>query len=429
MCAAIFISIVCLQVPSNEPINLRKSREYFALAERLWDADSGRLWGVKLHGPLVFVDPATRFAVGTRADPGGHLKERDGVFVGTLPREVGVANYSFSWGGQDWVMFVWPTLAGASPESRAVLLMHESWHRVQKKIGFPLCGPKNDHLDATEGRYWLQLEWRALAAALIAGGPERARAVGDALLFRTVRRALTPEARIQERQLEMHEGLAEYSGVALSGMTREKRRAFVVDSLNRAAKRYPTFVRSFAYVSGPAYGVLLDEAEVEWRKGLSPENDLGDLLRNTLKLPSVEGSLDTAKARSAAYEGVALRQSEERRHAEIEEKLAAYRKLLVDGPVLTLPMIRTQMQFDPNTLQPLGKFGTVYPSVRINAAWGFLKVERGALIEMETGTVTLPATADITPRPLRGLGWELELKAGWNVVAGTRAGDWRVQKE
>src|SRR4051812_15834767 len=84
-------------VPAKDPIDLDRAKEYFALAQRLWDADAGKLWGVPLHGPLVFVDPATRFAVGNQADAGGHLKSRDGVYVGTLPREVGVANYSFTW--------------------------------------------------------------------------------------------------------------------------------------------------------------------------------------------------------------------------------------------------------------------------------------------------------------------------------------------
>src|SRR5947208_2268517 len=78
-----------------DAIDLGKAKEYFALAERLWKEDGGKLWGVSLNaGPLVFVDPVTRTAVGNRADKEGHLKERDGVFVGQLPKQVGVANYS-----------------------------------------------------------------------------------------------------------------------------------------------------------------------------------------------------------------------------------------------------------------------------------------------------------------------------------------------
>ena len=82
--------------------------------------------------------------------------------------------------------------------------MHESFHRIQKQIGFPLTGPSNAHLDSVEGRYWLQLEWRALAKAL----PGDRQAVRDALAFRARRRSLFADAPAQERELEMNEGLA-----------------------------------------------------------------------------------------------------------------------------------------------------------------------------------------------------------------------------
>src|SRR4051794_23825781 len=154
MSSTLCLLLLCLQPPAEKvpatPIDLVKAKEYFALAERLCDRDGGKLWGESLHGPLLFVDPATRTAVGNRADRGGHLKAQDGVFVGKLPREVGLANYSFPWSGEDWVMLIWPTVTGSSLNGRAVLLMHESWHRIQKKVGLPVSDPKNVHLDTTD---------------------------------------------------------------------------------------------------------------------------------------------------------------------------------------------------------------------------------------------------------------------------------------
>src|SRR5262245_51146050 len=122
-----------LQGPANgaaNSIDLAKAKEYLALAQKLWDQDGGKLWGEKLHGPLVFVDLVTRTAVANRPDSGGHLKEQDGIYIGKMPREIGLANYSFKWGGDDWVMVGWQTLPGSNPASCAVLLMHESWHRI-----------------------------------------------------------------------------------------------------------------------------------------------------------------------------------------------------------------------------------------------------------------------------------------------------------
>ncbi len=47
-------------------------------------------------------------------------------------------------------------------DARQVLVMHESWHRVQEQIGLPASNPSNGHLNTFDGRLWLQLEWRAL---------------------------------------------------------------------------------------------------------------------------------------------------------------------------------------------------------------------------------------------------------------------------
>ena len=61
--------------------------------------------------------------------------------------------------------------------------------------------------------------------------------------------------------MEMHEGLAEYTGVRLS---RDSDAAAATRAIKNIelAKSWPTYTFSFAYVSGPLYGLLLDEAEV-----------------------------------------------------------------------------------------------------------------------------------------------------------------------
>jgi hypothetical protein len=43
---------------------------------------------------------------------------------------------------------------------------------------------ENDHLDALDGHYWMQLEWRALSRALSSSCAARAAAISDALAFR-----------------------------------------------------------------------------------------------------------------------------------------------------------------------------------------------------------------------------------------------------
>src|SRR6185436_6853648 len=144
--------------------------------------DHGRLWGIPLDGPILFVDPQTREIVATAADSAGRLKPLGFVFVGTLPQEINVANTALTWSGRRWSMVMWPIPADAF--KRRALLIHELWHRVQDRLGLPASGPSNAHLDHPDGRLWLQLEWRALAQALEATGRERRDAIVDALAFR-----------------------------------------------------------------------------------------------------------------------------------------------------------------------------------------------------------------------------------------------------
>ena len=247
------------------PIDTTLALHYFQEAKALCSRDGGNLWGVSLCAPMIFVDRNTRIVVANQADKEGILTREGDVFVGHLPLKVDIANTATEWAGEIWTMIIFPL-----PEDkylRAKLVAHELWHRIQSDIGFPSSGAANNHLDSFEGRVWLQLEWRALAAALTRKGKDRHQAIAHALLFRVYRRAIFPNAAVEEREMEMHEGLAEYTGVRLSGIPNLNQ--FVVETDLKEAANKQTFVRSFAYASGPAYAVLLDEAKVAWRKNLN----------------------------------------------------------------------------------------------------------------------------------------------------------------
>ena len=86
-------------------------------------------------------------------------------------------------------------------------------------------------------------------------------------VFRQERRRLFPKAAAAENALELNEGLAEYTGARLGLRLPEQRLAYATYALARQLDA-PSFVRSFAYASGPAYGLLLDEALPDWRRGL-----------------------------------------------------------------------------------------------------------------------------------------------------------------
>src|SRR5436853_4371656 len=391
--------------------------------------DNGQLWGHSLCGPMIFFDPATRTVVANQSDREGRLTKKGDVFVGRVPDEVNCANTAIDWAGVHWSMIFWPYF-GDDKYDRDRLMIHESFHRIQDELGLPMSNPSNNHLDTIEGRIWLQLEWRALSRALTHQGRERLDAMADALVFRLYRRALFPQAAAEEKALEMNEGLAEYTGVKLSGRTDAELYAFLARRLEHVNER-PTFTRSFAYESGPAYGLLLDGANLNWRERLKSSDDLGQLLQKSLSL-KLPGDLKVeAERRAAKYDGENLRAAEAKRESERLARIAAYRAKLVEGARLILPLTKeVNYSFNPNNLVPLDEMGTIYPTMRVTDAWGILDVKGGALMVRENNKPALlyvPVARDVNARPLQGDGWTLQLKDGWTLEPAERKGDYQLK--
>lgn len=408
----------------KSPLDTTLASQYFQEAQALCSRDNGKLWGISLCAPMLFVDRRTRTVIANQADKEAILTKNGNVFVGQLPAKVIIANTATEWAGVKWTMVIFPL-----PEDkihRANLMAHEMWHRVQNDIGFPTSGAANNHLDTREGRMWLQLEWRALAAALSSRGKQRRQTIADALLFRSYRRTIFPQAAVEEREMEMHEGLAEYTGVKLSGSP--NLRQYVIDTDLKEASQKQTFVRSFAYASSPAYGVLLDEAKAKWRKNLKKEDDLGSLLQKRLSIKLPQNVKQTAELRAKNYNGDNLQAFETERENNHQKILAEYRAKLVDGSVLAIPILKMSMQINPGNLVPLEPLGTVYPDIRIVDAWGILTVTKGALIKSDFSRIYVSAPSNLSASPIQGDGWTLELNPGWTIANGERKGDYILKK-
>ena len=402
-------------------VPIAAAQRVFAEAKVICDRDDGRLWGHSLCGPMMLVDPASRAIVANHADGLGALSRDGKVWVGTLPDRVTMANSPTSWAGLYWTQILWPPPDGAS---RQVMIAHELFHRIQPDLGIVLGDGDNAHLDTLDGRYWLQLEWRALASGLAAHDPAaRLIAVNDALAFRAERYRLFPAAAANERLLEMEEGVAEYTGVRLGLTTAEARTAYTLGDLTKYVAS-PTFVRSFAYATGPAYGLLLDLYAPAWRTRLKSEPALDLLLRAALPpAPATTGL--ALQARAALYGGPALLVSEAHREAERQSLLATLRARFVAGSVLFIPTPHINFEFNPQAAQPLDALGTVYPHLHASGDFGVLEADKGALLAKDFTGVTVSA-AGVDPSGLKGDGWTLVLAPGWSVAPGLRPGDLRA---
>ena len=100
VCLAGFIQGNANSQSGAPPIPLNRAQEYFGEAQRLCSRDHGQLWGVSLCGPILFVDPDSRYVVASAADAKGILKPEAGVFVGFLPKDQNASNTATEWSGR-----------------------------------------------------------------------------------------------------------------------------------------------------------------------------------------------------------------------------------------------------------------------------------------------------------------------------------------
>jgi hypothetical protein len=438
-CALVGASVLgCARAPSPAPaatsekhpstlqaIDLAKAAGYLTELASLCTADGGKLWGKSLCGPVLIVDPETREVVANQADPGGLLTPtgHPGVFAGRWPATETIANTAIAWKGTRWTMIMYGALEGESRE-RGALLMHEAFHRVQPDLALEAEGKANGtnrQLDERDGRFWLQLEWNALEASLAEGASprERSRAIEDALTFRAARRARFADTAVKETELEINEGLAEYTGERLAGWS-------TADVLKEAARRRSRdtgFVRSFAYVSGPLYGYALDATGADWRKHVTAKTDLGALL-GELANAKASPSIGDARRRGDLRGGKALASAEDARASKRAAQIADWRRSLVDGPVLTIDLNTvTAGGFDPRTVYPISETETVFTGRTLIGSWGTLDVDGGAILIDDAASRATVSVRDGSPDSLHGKGWSLTLAPGWAVEPGKRKGD------
>lgn len=404
------------EVPHDE------ARAIFAQSKTVCEADAGRFWGVSLCGPVLLVDYADQSFVANQPDAAGQLRRVGDLYIGKVPEGFIIASTATDWSGVRWTQLVYPFHFDG--DQRPVTLAHEMFHRVQAPLGLTRPEAANGHLDTLEGRYLIQLEWRALATTLGAkDAAAKKAALADAMAFRQQRYRLFPAAAGEEAALEISEGVPEYTGVMLGLPTERQRIDYALKDLS-AFVASPTFVRSFAYASGPALGLLLDDYAPTWRRALDGETRLHDILIKAAGLAELAPA--SLSEREVIYDPQgALRSFEERRETERQARLADLRARLVEGPAVILPVIEARYQFNPQTLIALDH-GTVFPTLQLVAAWGVLEVKAGGAFFDRPAKHMRVSAIGAGPDHLSGDGWSLTLKPGWKIEPGARPGDFVV---
>ena len=392
----------------SQSLNPKAAAEAFHEARQLSASAHGDIWDLPLYGAMIFVDPTAGDAISNEPDALNTFKKVGEVYQGRLPETIQIANTAIEWEGKRWTMIQWPLPQGTLVRQR--LLAHEMFHRIQPSLGIPIEDATNEQLDTMEGRVWTFLEWRALAAALTSASNEsKSQAISDALHFRQHRRELFPNSATNERKLELSEGLAEYTGVVISEPDGRSAHWHAISRLADPSSSQ-SLVRSFAYTSGPAYGLLLDMQRPGWRRRLTERSDLSELLQGSSRLISI--NLDQ---RATVYGAASIREQETERKQKSDAVKAMYRADLVTGPTLTLPILdKLDFSFDPGELTPLDE-GMVYPSLHATDEWGSIEVTQGALVSFPKHFLRVAGPAKGTDGTITGPGWVLKLAPGWMI--------------
>ena len=383
------------------------------------EADRGDLWKRSLCGPIALVDRQTRLVIANDTVSGRHFVRLGDAYLSTLPANQSVANTSFPWGGRSWTMVALPL--PKDRYSRAALVMHESFHREQQALGLTQEDALNNHLDMRPGRTWLRLEYRTLSRALDAL-PDATLAghhVESAFIFRAQRRSVFPGSDSLESTLEIQEGLPEYTGQRLAMQLTGAGPARVAQYVREYEANTPTFVRAFAYATGPALGILLDQFSPNWREAVRTRRDLGALLAQSIHFrPPPPRTLESsARARAREYAWEEVDRAESARESERAPAMREYRARLQDGPTITLSQSRDSLSwsFDPTKLIGFDLSSAIYPSGTFSAPWGKLTVERGGVLvanDLSRIRIGIPAAYAGT---LNGDGWTLVLNPGWSL--------------
>ncbi|AHM60279.1 hypothetical protein D770_10110 [Flammeovirgaceae bacterium 311] len=385
-----------------------------------------KLWDHNLYGPLLLVDPSSRNLWANEPDSAGHLIKEGSVYSGRLPAEVNVANTALQWSGKRWAMLMLPLPTDKA--ARNHLLAHELFHRAQLGLGFKVHSPANDHLDKMEGRMYLRLELEALKEALTAQDTNiRREHLSNAYLFRRYRQSLYPAADTTENLLELNEGLAEYTGLMMSGRSREKMQQHLLQYQHQFLQN-PSYVRSFAYQTIPAWGFLLAQQDQHWNRQISAQTQLTSFFRKAFNLQQPVITPEAVQRIAGQYGGAQILAEEKEREIRLQLQLQEYTRRFVEEPHLDIPFQNMSISFDPGNLVPLPGKGTVYPNLRVTDVWGILTVAEGALISQDWSKVTISQPSQISEERVRGRGWTLELKEGYRVVQDTASQHYTIVK-
>lgn len=392
-----------------------KALQYFEKVKSACDADNGRLWGVNLYGPVMFIDRTTRKITANQQDAQGTLKLKDGVYTGTYPRELVIYNTAGEFGG---TLYAIAPLPVEEDEFRIVTrAVHGLFHRFQKLSGYQSAGYNTVNMDEKNARLWIKLEWKALRKALNSDSTERKVALRDALVFHGSNRELYHSYASDETRFENNEGLATFTYLLLSTSSYEDFKTRLLENLDRTYSM-PSFARSYAGIHGALYASLLYQKGYDFRKLRADTTDLCKIVKDLYEIQLPEVCRDVAGSIALNYDLETIQSEENQRIADIKDRINKQVSTFIEKPIVFLELQSPYFDFEPEDVHPMDTLGTLYSRMRVADDWGKLTIDNGGcLVSNNYKSIRITAKGLKTEKSrLSGDGWQLLLNNGWEIV-------------
>lgn len=391
-----------------------KALAFFKNVEDICNRDNGKLWGVNLYGPMMFVDRTSRQIIANQPDKEGILKIKDGIYTGLYPKEKIINNTTTEFGG---TLFGIAPLPPEEDDYRIITrAIHCLFHRFQHLNGIYPSVFNSQNMDEKEARIWIKLEWRALKKAITSEGKNQTLAIRDALIFRGTNQIAFPSYVEEGNRFETYEGLASFTYTLLTSQSKEDFYKRLFENLDRIYS-FQSYAQSYGSIHGALYATLLYQKEYDFKKLLSGNLDLGNLVRDlyNIELPGI--CRDVAGSLAVSYNIDEIYREEEKRLQDIKERLHKQIDIFNEKPVVFLDLESPYFDFEPEDVHSLDTLGTLYSNIRVSDNWGKLTVNKsGCLISGSYKQLRITAKGLRKDKNhIYGEGWHIILNENWEI--------------
>ena len=388
----VLVLILCVSCSQSNSNSMEKAAPCFENLKKVSDADNGKLWGKTLYGPTMFVDVQTRNLVANQQNKENSFEQKGDLFFGQLPEDIIIANTSISYCGEDWTCVIWDDSRDLLTSTQ--LLIHESLHRIQDEIGLPSCGSSNQHLDETEGELQLKLELGILKDLLQNDSKDLTEGLRDAMTVRKYRQTMFPNG--NENQFECHEGMAEYTAFKLLPLDNDNeaiRKGLVAAAITKGMDG-SGFGNSFAYLTGPAYGLLIDEMIPDWRNSIRSGKTIPDVISTEVAIPDTVENAEIERI-SARYNLTEYLNKERSRLEARDKEDAELRDRFSESKWLVIPNDNINFGFNPSErLVAYDTIGVICNTMQLRGSFGTLEVGNGIMRTHNWSNFIIPYSED-----------------------------------